>query len=700
MPPKVHATWLAEPGYDFTRSFRLPWAVVFVAYLSVAAYTVGLPDMPRRLMQGVAAACAAVGAAIVGVWASQFVVGSALMPRSVILGSAAALVPWFTFTSAIATRGCRRARQLDRAVVIGAQEDSTALIHELDETSERPGRVVAVLHPDDAQPTEADRVPVRTAVETNAATVVVLDRDAQSSQAIVDQVALLHEQGIRVRTLSLFYEEWLGKLPIGELERVSLMFDIGEIHRLRYGRLKRLLDLSAAVLLVPVLAVVVPLVALGNLVGNRGPLLYHQPRVGKGGRGSEIRFARKAPKGPVAKWSTDRFYRVFYAGRETGTPTYGLPGGALGRLLGFVLFVIRGVLNRTGVMHTSVHFDPSHPLRCEVDRTAEESRRVAIIERGPRSGFLEGDRAVIEEQAVTRVVRYPGWPSPRFLRETWQAVGWSTVVYTFFASEHAVVAALFARARRRRFVVSVGGYDVANVPEHGYGLPSRFPHRLVPRLVMALSHRIVAFSKAARDEAVAAGADPERTTVSYIGLEPRFVDQPAGVERDPETVITVAYVDEVSWSRKGIDRFVAAARQDAARRYVLVGRVADPVLAAGLADPPPNLILAGFVSDDELRELLWSSGVYAQLSWHEGFGVSMVEAMQAGCQPVVTDVPALTEIAGPDAIQSPHQGHDVGAIARAAASPADRSALARWATTVASMDERAAGLESALFAGN
>lgn len=36
---KVHATWLAEPGYDFTRSFRLPWAVVFVAYLSVAAST-------------------------------------------------------------------------------------------------------------------------------------------------------------------------------------------------------------------------------------------------------------------------------------------------------------------------------------------------------------------------------------------------------------------------------------------------------------------------------------------------------------------------------------------------------------------------------------------------------------------------------------------------------------------------------------
>jgi glycosyltransferase involved in cell wall biosynthesis len=425
---------------------------------------------------------------------------------------------------------------------------------------------------------------------------------------------------------------------------------------------------------------------------------YHQWRVG--GRGAAIRFSRKAAKRGVAKWLTDRFYRVFYAGRDTGTPTYPLPGGPLGRALGFVLFVIRGVLNRTGLMHTSIMFSPADPLRCEVDRSAAGGRRVAIIERGPRSGFVEGDRAVIEQGASTRVVQYPGWPSPRFLLDTWHAVGWSQVVYTFFASEQAVVAAVFARLRRRRFVVSVGGYDVANVPEHRYGLPSRFPHRLLPRAVMALSDQIVAFSNAARDEALAAGADPQRTTVSYIGLEPRFVDAPEGIERDPQTVITVAYVDEVSWSRKGIDRFVDAARADPDRRYVLVGRVADPVLAGGLADPPPNLILTGFVSDDELRDLLWSSGVYAQLSWHEGFGVSMVEAMQAGCRPVVTDVPALTEIAGPAAVMSRDPSDDVRAIQHAASAPADRAGLARWAVGVASMDDRALRLESALFGGD
>ena len=47
--------------------------------------------------------------------------------------------------------------------------------------------------------------------------------------------ALLHETGIRVRTLSLFYDEWPGKLPVAELERMALMFDIGEVHRARHG---------------------------------------------------------------------------------------------------------------------------------------------------------------------------------------------------------------------------------------------------------------------------------------------------------------------------------------------------------------------------------------------------------------------------------------------------------------------------------
>ncbi len=74
----------------------------------------------------------------------------------------------------------------------------------------------------------------------------MLDRDAQADESVVGQAAQLHEHGVRVRTLSLFYEQWLAKLPVTELERVSLMFDIGEVHRLRYSRVSRVLDLVVA----------------------------------------------------------------------------------------------------------------------------------------------------------------------------------------------------------------------------------------------------------------------------------------------------------------------------------------------------------------------------------------------------------------------------------------------------------------------
>ena len=68
------------------------------------------------------------------------------------------------------------------------------------------------------------------------------------------------------------------------LERTSLFFDIGELHRARYGRAKRLVDVPLALAGVVVLAVVIPIVWLGNLAGNRGSLLYRQLRVGKAGQ--------------------------------------------------------------------------------------------------------------------------------------------------------------------------------------------------------------------------------------------------------------------------------------------------------------------------------------------------------------------------------------------------------------------------------
>ena len=280
---KLHASVIATPSYDFTASFRFQWAIAYSALIGAAAYAVGLPDVPRRARQVLAASAGAVLAGTSGIAIAQSLVGDAILPRFVLVAAGVALVPVLSMSNLIARSGEARARAQDRILVIGAQEDSTSLPYQLGEEVERPGEIVAVMHPDDAKPSGASPAPVRLAVESANATLVVLDREAQAAQSIVDQVALLHESGIRVRTLSLFYEQWLGKLPIGELERVSLMFDIGEVHRQRYGRFKRLLDIVVGLALIVPLFALVPVIAVANLFGNRGPLFYSQPRVGKGG---------------------------------------------------------------------------------------------------------------------------------------------------------------------------------------------------------------------------------------------------------------------------------------------------------------------------------------------------------------------------------------------------------------------------------
>ena len=116
----------------------------------------------------------------------------------------------------------------------------------------------------------------------------MLDTASQAETAVVEQAALLHRDGVRVRTLSLFYEQWIGKLPHAELARVSLLFDVGELHRARYVRAKRVVDLLFAlvglVALVPVAAAVVVL----NPRLNPGPLIFRQPRVGRDGEVFQI----------------------------------------------------------------------------------------------------------------------------------------------------------------------------------------------------------------------------------------------------------------------------------------------------------------------------------------------------------------------------------------------------------------------------
>ncbi len=307
---KAHAT---VHVYDFTASSRFAWSLAYIGLLVMAAYGTGLPELPRTRRSAVLTAAASTAAAALAISVLQLVMGSALLPRFVVFGTPALLVPFAVLCAALARDGRTRDGQRDRVVVVAGPDESAHMAHELDAQPERPAVLACVLSPVEAVPRGPDHHPLVDAVERVGATAVVLDRAALADESIVAQAAGLHESGVRVRTLSLFYDQWLGKLPVAELERISLLFDIGELHRARYSRVKRILDTAVAAAGLAVLAITVPFVWLGNHLGNRGPLLYRQPRVGKGGHEFQIlkfRTMTPAHEGVDSAWTSEDDPRI------------------------------------------------------------------------------------------------------------------------------------------------------------------------------------------------------------------------------------------------------------------------------------------------------------------------------------------------------------------------------------------------------
>ena len=310
---EVHAHLVGH--YQFTGTSRFAWSIAYIAVLELGAYVMGLLDAPRTTMGAIwsAVGAAASGALVISI--IQLLSGSLLLPREVVLGSALVLIPIYALLAVAAQRARRQGAGEDRVLAVIGPDEAAALDSDLLRGAERPAQLVAVLHPGAVGGGGPGRPLVEVAGRERV-TVVILGREAQADEAVVAQAATVHGGGVRVRSLTNFYDEWLGKLPLADLERVSLMFDIQELHAPRYARLKRIIDLVAGALGLVLLAVAVPFVWLLDRVANRGPLFFRQVRVGKGGAEFVIiKFRTMAPGGEQSEWTEDNDPRLGPLGR-------------------------------------------------------------------------------------------------------------------------------------------------------------------------------------------------------------------------------------------------------------------------------------------------------------------------------------------------------------------------------------------------
>lgn len=224
----------------------------------------------------------------------------------------------------------------------------------------------------------------------------------------------------------------------------------------------------------------------------------------------------------------------------------------------------------------------------------------------------------------------------------------SDLVICYFASLHSFLPTVFAKLLRKKCIVITGGYDVANMPEVGYGLLRsgirKMPARFVVRTILRLADLILTFSKFSAREAINNGnAEPRKVKPMYLGFE--FDDWHIGANKE-DLVVTVGGIDRETMIRKGIETFVRSASFLPHVRFVCIGKWEDDAIEYLRSIATPNVEFTGFLTDQELRQYLGRAKVYVQTLAHAGFGLAVAEAMLSECIPIVSDVGSLPEVVG------------------------------------------------------
>ena len=216
-----------------------------------------------------------------------------------------------------------------KAIVVGAGWAGKAIAKTLNDFAPPQFNLVGFVDDDLAkQQTTIEGVPVLGPVDslpglvqTNGVTDVVLAITRDVPGHILSSLMTCYESNVRISTMSELYEWLTDRVPvehIGDNWFVALPLS-NRSQTLAYRIAKRLMDICIAAIGLLLSSPIVLVAMFFIMIDSRGPVLYKQKRVGRGGYVFELFKLRSmvvdAEKDGVAQWADSNDSRVTRVGR-------------------------------------------------------------------------------------------------------------------------------------------------------------------------------------------------------------------------------------------------------------------------------------------------------------------------------------------------------------------------------------------------
>jgi len=208
----------------------------------------------------------------------------------------------------------------------------------------------------------------------------------------------------------------------------------------------------------------------------------------------------------------------------------------------------------------------------------------------------------------------------------------SDVIYIWFADVHAVLPILIGKLLHKKSIVSIGGYEVSNIPEINYGMM---------RTPLSLRAKICKWVMKNADVCIVPSISyyiKSRPYVNTIVYAPNCITNYQYNENIDKRnrVIMVGSATQNTYLLKGIPLYNKIAGQINVPFY-LIG-----TYDKNIKEQYNNIHYLGAMSHDNVLAGMNMSKVYCQLSITESFGVSILESMLNGCVPITTCVDDLS----------------------------------------------------------